>query len=213
MYLSSCCNKVCLIHRRDAFRGEQSLVDRLQAHSNIDFHLNTTVSGLNGGDELNSVSLKDVVSGAESDLKLDGLFVAVGYLPNTAPFRSAVELDEYGFVVAGEDCRTSAEGIFAAGDCRTKEVRQLTTAAADGVTGRLLVLLEHRLPSLSDTEKRWLAERFGPLVADGLQSVNSEYRRLSELSPALAAPEVRVFASGHGPFAADAGKLKRRYIA
>ncbi|MBR6786990.1 MAG: FAD-dependent oxidoreductase [Clostridia bacterium] len=128
--LSGLCKKVYLIHRRDVFRAEASLVERVKARSNVEFIVPATVSEIKGKDELCGVVL-NTPNGSRS-LEIEGLFVTVGQIPQNAPFASAVALDSDGYVIAGEDCRTSAPHIYAAGDCRTKTVRQLTTAAADG---------------------------------------------------------------------------------
>lgn len=136
-FLSNYCEKVYVIHRRDAFRGEEKLVKELQEKENVVFLLNKTVEALEGGTTLEAVSLRDKISGEESRLEINGLFVAIGQMPETGAFAGLVELDENGYILAGEDCRTSVEGIFAAGDCRKKAVRQLTTAAADGAVAAL----------------------------------------------------------------------------
>lgn len=131
--LADLCEKVYLIHRRTEFRGEAALADRLRSRENVEMVLGETVAELvKSGAVLGGVTL---ASGRS--LTLDGLFVAVGQQPDNAAFADAVELDERGYIRAGEDCRTSMPGVWAAGDCRTKAVRQLTTAAADGTTAAL----------------------------------------------------------------------------
>ena len=114
LYLSDVAEKVYLIHRRDSF-----------------FVLNSTVKELHFEKKLSAVTVEDK-SGAERKIEVDGLFVAVGRTPENRNFASVIELDGSGYAVAGEDCRTKTDGIFVAGDNRTKEVRQLVTAAADG---------------------------------------------------------------------------------
>lgn len=125
--LSGLAKQVYLIHRRDEFRGEAALADRLAAIENVTFLLGRNVTGLVGDAHLTAITLDD-----GSTLPLDGLFIAVGQQASNEAFASAVALDERGYIVAGEDCRTTMPGVWAAGDCRTKAVRQLTTAAADG---------------------------------------------------------------------------------
>ncbi len=125
--LSGLAKQVYLIHRRDEFRGEAALAARLAAIENVTFLLGRNVTGLVGDARLTAVTLDD-----GSTLALDGLFIAVGQQASNEAFASAVALDERGYIVAGEDCRTTMPGVYAAGDCRTKAVRQLTTAAADG---------------------------------------------------------------------------------
>ncbi len=136
-FLSNYCEKVYLIHRRETFRGEEKLVRELQKKDNVEFLLNKTVQALEGEATLQAVILRDKISGEESRLEISGLFVAIGQIPENEVFAKLVELDENGYILAGEDCRTSVEGIFAAGDCRKKTVRQLTTAAADGAVAAL----------------------------------------------------------------------------
>ena len=136
-FLSNYVKKVYLIHRRDAFRAAEKDLERLRKRENVEFILNTTISALKeneGG--LSALELKDK-EGAERELPVDGLFVAIGQSPDNAAFSSLVELDEKGYIVAGEDCLTKTAGIFAAGDGRTKAVRQLATAAADGAVAAL----------------------------------------------------------------------------
>lgn len=136
-FLSNYCEKVYLIHRRETFRGEEKLVKELRKKENVEFFLNKTVQELEGGATLQAVVLRDKISREESRLEISGLFVAIGQMPENGVFARLVDLDENGYILAGEDCRTNVEGIFAAGDCRKKTVRQLTTAAADGAVAAL----------------------------------------------------------------------------
>ncbi len=131
LYLSDVAEKVYLIHRRDSFRGEEASVSLLRERDNVEFVLNSTVKELHFEKKLSAVTVEDK-SGAERKIEVDGLFVAVGRTPENRDFASVIELDGSGYAVAGEDCRTKTDGIFVAGDNRTKEVRQLVTAAADG---------------------------------------------------------------------------------
>ena len=137
LFLSNSCSKVYLIHRRDSFRGEAKQVEQLKAKENVEFVLNATVTALLGEDQVEGVEVTDKISGEKRTLQVDGLFIAIGQMPENAVFAPLIKLDEAGYVVAGEDCRTNVEGIYAAGDCRTKTVRQLTTAAADGAVAAL----------------------------------------------------------------------------
>ncbi len=136
-FLSNYCEQVYVIHRRETFRGEDKLVKELREKVNVEFLLNKTVQELKGDTTLQAVMLRDKNSGEVSRLEIDGLFVAIGQVPENGIFADLLELDEGGYIVAGEDCRTNVEGIFAAGDCRKKTVRQLTTAAADGAVAAL----------------------------------------------------------------------------
>ncbi len=131
IYLAGICKKVYIIHRRNQFRADQALVDELLAHDNVETKLCFTVSGIRGEDKLTGVELTNI-DGSREELTTDALFVAIGLIPENGVFKDIAELDDAGYVVAGENCETSTPGVFAAGDCRTKDVRQLVTAAADG---------------------------------------------------------------------------------
>ncbi len=132
LYLSNLCEKVYLIHRRDAFRAAASSVKRAEACGNIEFVKNAIVVELKGEKSLSGLTVQDVRTGETRTIDVAGLFVAIGRVPETAAFRGVVELDGAGYVIAGEDTRTSAAGVFAAGDVRTKPMRQIVTACADG---------------------------------------------------------------------------------
>lgn len=136
-FLANYCKKVYLIHRRDQFRGEEKVLMALKAKENVEFVLNTNIIELLGEDHLEGLRLKNKVSGEECDLEVQGLFVAIGQMPDNIPFSNVVNVNEQGYIVATENCKTNEEGIFTAGDCRTKEVRQLTTAASDGAVAAL----------------------------------------------------------------------------
>ena len=137
-FLSEYCKKVYLIHRRDSFRGEQKILDRLKEKENVEFILDTVISSLNGKDRLSSLSLKNTKTDETKELQIDGLFIAIGQEPQNDSFKGLIDIDEKGYIIAGEDCRTKTEGVFVAGDCRTKTVRQLVTAAADGAVSALM---------------------------------------------------------------------------
>lgn len=137
LFLTQTCKKVYLIHRRREFRGEKAKLSQLETKNNLEFVLDTVVESVQGTDVLTGAVVKNIVTGETRRLAVDGLFVAVGQTPATALVKDLCKTDAYGYIVAGEDCKTSAEGIFAAGDCRTKQVRQLTTAAADGAVSAL----------------------------------------------------------------------------
>ena len=136
-FLANYCNKVYLIHRRDEFRGEDSIVKRLEGKENVEFLLSMTVKEIIGDAMVEGLILNNKKTGEESRLYVSGVFIAVGQIPKNEMFADTVKLDGSGFILAAEDCITSHPGIFAAGDCRTKEVRQLTTAAADGAVAAL----------------------------------------------------------------------------
>ena len=138
LFLSNVCSKVTVIHRRDEFRGDAKLVKQLEERENVEFLLSSTVTGLIEEDgELCAITVKDLKTEQESALAVKGFFIAVGQIPQTDLFKGLVATDPSGYLAAGESCESSIPGIFVAGDCRTKEVRQLTTAAADGAIAAL----------------------------------------------------------------------------
>lgn len=129
MYLAGVASLVYVIHRRSEFRAEPAVVERARQLNTVRFVTDARVTELLGDDELNAVVLD--VNGKPQRLDVDGLFVAIGQQPDNAAF-APVLLDENGYIMADEMCRTNIKGVYAAGDCRAKTVRQLTTAAADG---------------------------------------------------------------------------------
>ncbi len=137
LFLTDYCNKVYLIHRRQGFRAEEAKLALLKDKQNLEFVLDSVVETVEGEEAFAGVTVKNKESGETRRIAVDGLFVAVGQVPATAIAKDLVALDEYGYIVAGEDCKTSTEGIFAAGDCRTKQIRQLVTAAAGGAIAAL----------------------------------------------------------------------------
>ncbi|MDE6566466.1 MAG: FAD-dependent oxidoreductase, partial [Lachnospiraceae bacterium] len=137
IFLSNYCSNVFLIHRRDTFRGEKKWEMLLRERDNVHFYLEQTVSELVGEERLQGVTLRHVATGEETSLEVEGLFIAVGQKPATSDFASLLETDQGGYVTAGENCQTSIPGIYVAGDCRVKQVRQLTTAVADGSVAAL----------------------------------------------------------------------------
>ncbi len=132
LYLADLCKSVTVIHRRDTFRADAAAVEALSQKPNVRFLFHTVLKEIHGDERLSSLTVTDTETGEDSSLPVAGLFLAIGLLPQNEPFQGVVELDESGYIKAGEDCRTSCRGIFAAGDCRTKPLRQLATAAADG---------------------------------------------------------------------------------
>ena len=131
LYLADLCEKVYLIHRRDAFRGEEASAERLKARENVEFVYNSQVTKLLHEKRLTGIEVTNK-DGSVRTLDVNGLFIAVGRIPENQNFASLITLDETGYVLAGEDCRTNVPGIYVAGDNRKKEVRQLVTATADG---------------------------------------------------------------------------------
>ena len=137
MFLSNYCNKVYIIHRRDKLRGEEKIAKAISEKDNIEMVWNSNVVKLIGDDKVEGITVKNSVDGSEKDIQVSGLFNAVGQEPDNYDFEEVVELDDKGYVIAGEDCKTESKGIFTAGDCRTKNVRQLTTAASDGAVAAI----------------------------------------------------------------------------
>ena len=136
MLLSDTCSRVYLVHRRDSFRGEAKLVEALREKENVEFVLNSSITALHGETELTGITVTDKM-GNERKIAVDGLFVAIGHAPDNGIFAELIDLDAGGYADSGEDCMTKTSGVFVAGDCRRKSVRQLTTAAADGSAAAL----------------------------------------------------------------------------
>ena len=138
LYLSNICDKVYLIHRRDSFRGEGKYLEELKKKQNILFVLNSSITKINGLEKLESVIINN-----EKELKIDGLFIAIGKEPNNEICDNLIELED-GFIKSLDGVHTNIEGIYVAGDIRKKEVRQLTTAVSDGTTVVSTILNEMR---------------------------------------------------------------------
>lgn len=135
--LSDGCEKVYVIQNLDYFTGEARLVEKLKEKDNVEFIMGTVISSLNGEGSLESLILRKEADGSESELKVNGLFVAIGLIPNNKIFEEIAGLDEWGYIDSDESCLTKTEGVFVAGDCRKKQIRQITTAAADGSVAAL----------------------------------------------------------------------------
>ena len=132
IFLSRICKKVYLVHRREELRAERILQESLFACENVEIRWNSVVVEIQGTECVTGLKIRDVQDATESVIATDGVFIAVGILPNTDKFRNLVKLDEAGYIVAGEEGITETPGIFAAGDIRTKMLRQVVTAVADG---------------------------------------------------------------------------------
>ncbi len=138
LMLSDKCKHITVVQNLPDLTGERSLCEKLRAKENVEVICNYTVEELLGEKALSGIKIKHTETGEISTLSpLDGIFIAVGHEPQNGAFASVVALDDYGYIIAGEDCKTSCEGIFAAGDCRTKKVRQVTTACGDGTCAAL----------------------------------------------------------------------------
>ena len=132
IFLSRICRKVYLVHRREELRAERILQESLFACENVEIRWNSVAVEIQGTECVTGLKIRDVQDATESVIATDGAFIAVGILPNTDKFRNLVKLDEAGYIVAGEEGITETPGIFAAGDIRTKMLRQVVTAVADG---------------------------------------------------------------------------------
>lgn len=132
MVLSRICKKVHLIHRRDTLRATKVYHDPLKKAENVEFHWNSTVSELLSEDKLTGIRLQNVQTGDESVLECDGIFISIGRKPATDLVKDQLALDSAGYIIADESTKTSLPGVYAIGDIRTKKVRQIVTAVADG---------------------------------------------------------------------------------
>lgn len=132
IFLAGICKKVYLIHRRDSLRAADSLQKKLMSLPNVEIVWNSEVSKIQGEEMVESLLLHQNQTGKETVLEVNGVFIAVGILPNTKSFKGLVDMDENGYILADETCATSVPGIYAAGDIRKKALRQIITAVADG---------------------------------------------------------------------------------
>lgn len=132
IFLSRLCKKVYLIHRRDEFRGAKILQEKVFSISNIEIIWDSIVTEIKGEKEVTAINLKNLKSQEDREINLDGVFVAIGIIPNSHIFESHLNLDDGNYIIAGEDCKTSVSGVFVAGDVRTKALRQIVTAVSDG---------------------------------------------------------------------------------
>ena len=131
LYLTDIAKTVYLIHRRDKLKGDQAIINKLKEKENIKFIYNSNVTKLNENAKLESIEVTNKNGNIET-INVDGLFVAVGRIPENQNFAKLINLDEAGYIIAGEDCHTNIPGIYVAGDSRTKSLRQLVTATSDG---------------------------------------------------------------------------------
>ena len=143
LFLARACKKVYLIHRRDQLRGAGILQEQVKKAENIEIIWDTQVEEILGEEQVEKIRIYNKKEDSRRELPVDGVFVAVGIIPNSQLAEGLVSLDAGGYIVAGEDGRTSLEGVFAAGDVRTKQLRQVITAAADGAN--VITSVEHFL--------------------------------------------------------------------
>lgn len=132
IFLARICEKVYIVHRRDKLRGAKRLQERLQALENIEFVWNSETVAIEGNAQVEALRLRQTKTGEERRLDVDGVFIAVGIAPESELYAGQLELDEQGYIRADESGQTSVPGVFAAGDVRTKALRQILTAASDG---------------------------------------------------------------------------------
>ena len=150
IFLARACRKLYLIHRRDELRAARILQDQVMSLPNVEILWDTVAEEIAGEESVKSLALKNVKTGGKKRLDVDGVFVAVGIVPESGLFRTLADCDEKGYVIADEDTVTSLPGFFAAGDIRTKKLRQIITAAADGanaITSVQEYLLNFKLKS------------------------------------------------------------------
>ena len=138
LLLSETSQKVYVVQNLDFLTGEEKLQKALSQKENVEIILGTVVEGFLGDTELSGITVKD--SKHSYDIEVDGIFVAIGLLPQNDIFSDVITLDERGYVVSGEECTTNVPGIYVAGDCRTKRIRQVATAAADGAVAALAAI-------------------------------------------------------------------------
>lgn len=132
IFLARMCEKVYIVHRRDKLRGAKRLQERLQALENVEFVWNSETAAIEGDGQVEALRLRQTKTGEERRLDVDGVFIAVGIAPESELYAGQLELDEQGYIRADESGQTSVPGVFAAGDVRTKALRQILTAASDG---------------------------------------------------------------------------------
>ncbi len=132
IFLARGCLKVYVIHRRDQLRAAKTLQDSLFATEGVEMYWNGVVTRIDGENKVQRITVENTKTGESQELEVDGVFIAVGITPDTGFVKDFVELDSQGYIIAGEDGKTSVPGVFAAGDVRTKQLRQVITAAADG---------------------------------------------------------------------------------
>lgn len=141
LYLSNIASKVYLIHRRDKFRGEKKLISEVKEKNNIELILNTNITKIIGTDNLNSIEITDNRNNI-SKLEIEGLFIAIGNIPDNNRFKNIIDLDENGYIIANANLKTKTDNIYVAGDTRVKTLRQLVTATADGAIAATEIIKE-----------------------------------------------------------------------
>jgi len=154
LFLTKFAGKITLVHRRDRLRAAKTLQDRIKACEQVEFAWSTVVEEILGGDHVEGVRLRDVKTGGKRTLECDGVFIFVGFTPNTESLRGVLKLDERGYVVTDETMASSVRGIYAAGDCRKGPFKQIVTACGEGAVAAHSVegLLDEVVPEVTDTD-------------------------------------------------------------
>lgn len=137
LYLSDIASKVYVIYRQKDFKIDSINLDKLQEKENVEFILDSNIVDIIGEDKLESITIKNNETNSETNLDIDGLFIAIGHIPVSSMCKNLIKTNEKGYIIASEDCVTNIDGIFAAGDVRVKDIRQLTTACSDGTIAAL----------------------------------------------------------------------------
>ncbi len=135
--LSETCSKVTVVQNLPFLTGEAKMIELLKKKSNIEYLYSTVVAGYEGEDALTAIRLLNTQTNEEYRLEVDGIFLAIGTEPENEAYQKVSDLNDYGYIIADEACRTKTDGIFVAGDCRTKAYRQIATAVSDGATAAL----------------------------------------------------------------------------
>jgi len=148
IYLTKFAKKVYVVHRRDEFRASRLVAERAENNEKMEFIFDSVVESINGDTKVEGITLKNVKTGENSELPIDGIFIFIGQTANTELVHGLVETDEWGFIVADETTATSMAGIFVAGDVRNKEFRQITTAVSDGTVA-------------AKSSEKYITENFG----------------------------------------------------
>lgn len=135
--LSETCKKVYIVQNLDFLTGEKKLAEQLEKKGNVEIILGVTVKEIVSDKDIKGIIITKEATGEETTLDIDGMFIAVGLIPQNEIFKDTLKLNDWGYVEASEDCKTNRDGIFVAGDCRTKRIRQVATAASDGAIAAL----------------------------------------------------------------------------
>ncbi len=134
IFLSNVCKKVSLIYRGDQLKGESALIKSVESKENVDIIYNTVVSEICGVENVSHLMLKNLNTNEEYKLQVSGIFIAIGFEPNNSMFKPFIDINDNGYIISNEECKTNVDGVFVAGDTRSKSLRQIVTAESDGAT-------------------------------------------------------------------------------